>query len=159
MPNLQDLGMTNHLCIIFTHKFQNNMAEAASLYSIPSRLRRMENMHIVFWLLKDVSWCLNFKPLGVLMIFPTLLVAIYITHKNRHIKSELAHNLAVIFWITANSTWMIVEFMDIDEQEIWRGVDGRHLSVIPFGIGMVILAYYYLFQRKNEFKSEHEVTL
>ena len=55
--------------------------------------------------------------------------------------------------------WMIVEFMGIDEQEILSGVDGRHLSVIPFAIGMLILAYYYLFQRKSELNSEHEVTL
>jgi len=119
-------------------------------YSIPSRLRRMENMHIVFWLLKDTSWCLNFKPLAILMIFPTLIVAIWITHKNRSIASELVHNLAVIFWITANSTWMIVEFLAVDENIIWQNFTGRHLAIIPFAIGLLILVYYYVFQRKVE---------
>lgn len=119
-------------------------------YSIPSRLRRMENMHILFWLLKDVSWCLDFKPLAILMIFPTLIVAIWITHKNRDIASELAHNLAVIFWITANSAWMLVEFMGIDEDLIWRNFTGRHLAIIPFSIGLLILIYYYVFHRKQE---------
>lgn len=117
-------------------------------YSIPSRLRRMENMHIVFWLLKDLSWCLNFKPLAIVMIFPTMIVAIWITYKNRSIASELAHNLAVIFWIAANSTWMIVEFMAIDEDILWRNFTGRHLAIIPFAIGLLILIYYYVIHPK-----------
>ncbi len=128
-------------------------------YSIPARLRRMENMHIVFWLFKDISWCLNFKVLGVFMVIPTLLVAIYITVKNKNIKSELAHNLAVIFWIAANSTWMICEFTGLDGKLIYANITGRYLALIPFSIGMLILAYYYIFQRKYELKSEHEVTL
>ncbi|MEP7267388.1 MAG: hypothetical protein ABI844_07135, partial [Saprospiraceae bacterium] len=74
------------------------------IYSIPAHLRRYENLHILFWLLKDISWCLNFKPLAITMIFPTMIVAIYITNKNKEIISELMHNLAVIFWIAANST-------------------------------------------------------
>jgi hypothetical protein len=127
-------------------------------YSIPSRLRRMENMHILFWLLKDVSWCLDFKPLAILMIFPTLIVAIWITHKNRLITSELANNLAVIFWITANSVWMLVEFMAIDEDLIWRNFTGRHLAIIPFTIGLLILVYYYLFNRKAETEQTPEKT-
>jgi hypothetical protein len=118
----------------------------------------MENMHILFWLLKDVSWCLDFKPLAILMIFPTLIVAIWITHRNRYIASELAHNLAVIFWITANSTWMLVEFMGIDENLIWRNFTGRHLAIIPFTIGLLILVYYYLFNRKSESEEVEEKT-
>ena len=47
-----------------------------NIYSIPDRFRRMENMHIIFWLLKDISWCLFWKPLGIAMIFPTLIIAI-----------------------------------------------------------------------------------
>jgi len=44
------------------------------------------------------------------MIVPTIGLAIYITFVNRNIKSELAHNLAVCFWICANSVWMAGEF-------------------------------------------------
>lgn len=126
-------------------------------YTIPAQLRRMENLHIVFWLFKDVSWCLNFKPLGILMIIPTLLVAIYITNKNKEIKSEFAHNLAVIFWITANSTWMICEFTGIDEKLIYGNIEGRYLAIIPFAIGILILAYYYIFQFKKDVTEEDEM--
>jgi hypothetical protein len=47
-------------------------------YRIPLAYRRMENLHIVFWLIKDISWCMIWKPLGILMIFPTLIIAIII---------------------------------------------------------------------------------
>jgi len=61
-------------------------------YVIPARYRRMENMHIVFWLFKDISWCMTWKVLGIAMIFPTLIVAIIIAWRTRNVKSELAHN-------------------------------------------------------------------
>ena len=44
------------------------------------------------------------------MILPTLSLAIYITWKNRAERAELFHNLAVCFWISANSIWMYGEF-------------------------------------------------
>jgi hypothetical protein len=126
-------------------------------YTIPAKLRRMENLHIVFWLFKDVSWCLNFQPLGILMIIPTLLVAVNITHKNKANKAEFAHNLAVIFWITANSTWMICEFTGFDEKLIYGNITGRYLAIIPFAIGILILAYYYIFQYKQDVAEENEM--
>src|SRR5688500_13167211 len=67
------------------------------LYTIPSRFRKMENMHIVFWLLKDISWCLTWKILAMLMIIPTLVISIVIAWRTRKVQSELAHNLAVSF--------------------------------------------------------------
>ena len=53
------------------------------------------------------------------------------------------HNLAIDFWITANCTWMVGEFFMLEENLI--GSYGlRQLSIIPFGIGLLILGYYYL---------------
>src|SRR6476661_5389894 len=72
------------------------------LFAIPQRYRRMENLHILFWLLKDISWCMVWRPLGLLMIIPTLAVAIVITIRTRRYMSEFCHNLAVVFWILAN---------------------------------------------------------
>ena len=123
-----------------------------SLYSVPNRLRSMENMHVVFWLLKDISWCMVWKPLGIAMIVPTLSIAIWIAWKNRQIKPELAHNLAIIFWITANSYWMISEFLGFDEVLIWRDFTGKQLALIPFVTGALILLYYYAIQRPKEIK-------
>jgi hypothetical protein len=129
------------------------------VYSIPARYRKMENMHIVFWLLKDISWCMIWKTLGIAMIIPTLTIAIVIAWRTRHIKSELAHNLAVAFWISANSLWMIAEFLHFDEMHVWRQFTGKHLSLIPFVIGTVILLYYYAVQRRQEINEKTVVTM
>ena len=130
-----------------------------SVYAVPANFRRMENMHVVFWLFKDISWCMIWKELGIIMIVPTLTIAIWISWKNRQMKSELAHNLAIVFWISANSYWMISEFLAFDEMEIWNEFTGKHLSLIPFFAGVFILAYYYLVQRPKEIKQNKAVTM
>jgi hypothetical protein len=124
------------------------------LYVIPARYRKMENMHIVFWLFKDISWCMIWKVLGIAMIFPTLIISIIIAWRTRQLKSELAHNLAITFWISANSLWMISEFFGFDTMPVGNYFKGKHLALIPFAIGVLILAYYYAFQKRYEEKEE-----
>lgn len=121
-----------------------------SSYVIPARYRQMENMHILFWLVKDISWCLVWKPLGMAMIVPTLLAAVVIAWRTREVKSELAHNLAVIFWIVANSYWMISEFFHFDETKVWGSITGKDMAVVPFAIGILILVVYYGVIRPRE---------
>lgn len=127
------------------------------MYVIPARYRKMENMHILFWLLKDVAWCMIWKVLGLVMIFPTLIISIIIAWRTRSFKSELAHNLAITFWISANSYWMISEFFGFDERHIAFGIEGKYMAVIPFLTGVLILVYYYLFQKPNESREEAKV--
>lgn len=127
-------------------------------YIIPAKYRRMENMHIVFWIIKDISWCLSLKWLGILMVVPTLTVALLITWRTRRIVSELAHNLAVALWIIANSYWMISEFFEFDTVIITGTITGKHLALIPFIAGSLILMYYYLMQRPKEMKKESSAT-
>lgn len=130
-----------------------------SLYSIPARFRKMENLHIVFWIIKDMSWCMGWTYLGITMIVPTLLVAVFIAWRTREIHSELAHNLAVAFWICANSTWMIMEFINKDATLFFGMLTGKQLSMIPFAIGSLILIYYYLIQRPREIELNRTTTL
>ena len=113
------------------------------LYHITYKFRKVENLHILLWLIKDACWALNLKLPALIMIIPTMLVAILITWHTRKITGELLHNLAINFWITANCTWMIGEFFGWDVNLI--GTYGlRQFSVLPFGIGLSILGYYYL---------------
>jgi hypothetical protein len=124
-------------------------------YQIPLKYRKMENLHIVFWLLKDISWCLVFKPLGIAMIFPTLIISIVIAYRTRQLLSELCHNIAISFWITANAYWMISEFFKFDERIVFGSITFKELAIIPFGIGIIILAYYYLYIKvKYKHKAE-----
>lgn len=125
------------------------------VYSIPANFRRTENLHILLWLLKDVCWATNLRIPGLIMIVPTLTVAFVITWQTRHMTSELFHNLAVVFWISANCCWMIGEFFHLDEN-IWHGYGLRQAAIIPFALGLGVLAYYYivLYKRKeNEYTS------
>lgn len=111
-------------------------------YAIPMRFRRVENLHILLWLIKDACWAMNLRWAGVFMIVPTLTVAILITWQTRHMRAECLHNLAVNFWITANCTWMIGEFFGWDEGLI-GGYGLRQMAVIPFSIGLLLLIPYY----------------
>ena len=115
------------------------MSDNKVIYSIPARFRRIENLHILFWLIKDACWALNLHVPALIMIVPTMLAALVITWQTRKIFSELMHNLAVVFWIVANCTWMIGEFYGWDE-----GTFGlRNMALLPFSIGLIILAVYY----------------
>lgn len=107
------------------------------MYTIPARFRVVENLHILFWLVKDISWAMLWKPIGIAMLVPTICVAVLITWQTRKMKAELFHNLAIVFWIAANGYWMITEFMGLDEP--WR-----YYTAIPFGIGLFFILSYYL---------------
>jgi hypothetical protein len=126
----------------------NKNKETETEYSIPSKYRKMENMHIVFWLFKDLAWCMGIKTLGIAMIFPTLIISVIITYRNKESISELCHNLAVTVWILANSYWMISEFFNFDTEPI-LGYHYKDLAIIPFSIGIIILGYYYLIYNKK----------
>lgn len=121
-------------------------------YNIPLKFRKMENLHIVFWLFKDLSWCLSFKWLAGVMIVPTLLVSIIIAWNTRHFVSELCHNLAITIWIMANSYWMITEFLHIDDKLVFGDITYKNLAIIPFVIGIIILAYYYVYWKPRHAK-------
>ncbi|WP_201980112.1 hypothetical protein [Hymenobacter rubidus] len=133
--------------------------ETAEVYSIPAAYRKMENTHILFWLLKDIAWCLVWRPLGLLMVLPTLGIAIVIAWRTRAYASELAHNLAIVFWITANSLWMSSEFFGFDTVQITPHITGKHLALVPFLTGLGILLYYYLVTKPREDRAAEVATL
>lgn len=119
------------------------------LYSIPIKYRRMENFHIVFWIFKDISWCILFRPLGIAMIFPTLIIAVIIAWRTRHFVSEACHNMAIVLWIIANSYWMISEFFEFDTAIVYGSITYKHLSLIPFIAGGLCLAWYYVYWKPS----------
>jgi len=99
------------------------------------QLRGKENLHIVLWLIKDFCWIMMYRPLGMLMIAPTLALALHLTWQYRHLRSELFHNLAVTSWIVANSVWMTGEFFFDDSL--------RPLASIFFFTGLGFILYFY----------------
>ncbi len=99
-------------------------------------IRSYENLHILMWLMKDTCWVLLLKVPAMIMIVPTMLVAIHITWLRKHIISDLFHNLAVCFWISANSIWMVGELYFDD------GL--RSTATVLFVGGLVTVFTYYL---------------
>lgn len=98
------------------------------------KIRKYESLHIVFWLIKDSCWMLQFKWLGILMVIPTLTIAliiVYITRKTH----DVYINLAVLFWISANSFWMFIEFFTTGELKL--------LASIPFSLGFIFVGFYF----------------
>lgn len=129
------------------------MSQTKTQFELPINLRRYENLHIIFWLLKDMAWSMGWRFMGVSMIIPTLLISIYMTKKFKGNPSEWYHNLAVICWIVANSYWMISEFFGFEELIIFSWIKWVHLALIPFISGLLLIAYFYLFKRtKNDQK-------
>lgn len=125
-------------------------------YIIPLKYRKMENLHIVFWLFKDIAWCMIWKPLGIVMIFPTLIISILIAWRTRQYMSELCHNVAITVWISANSYWMISEFLKFDTLPLFGEYTYKHLAIIPFFIGVFCLGFYYFIwkpKHKNELET------
>lgn len=118
-------------------------------FELPLKLRKFENFHIIFWLIKDMSWSMGWRILGISMIFPTLLISIYMTKKLKGNPSEWHHNLAVICWIVANSYWMISEFFGFEEIIIFGSFKWVHLALIPFLLGLIFIVYFYLVIRKK----------
>ena len=100
-----------------------------------SKIRAYENLHILLWLVKDTCWVMLWETGGIIMIVPTISVAFHITWINRKIPSELFHNLAICFWIMANSIWMIGEFFFEDSL--------RHIAIIFFMAGLATVFIYY----------------
>jgi len=103
-----------------------------------NQFRKIENFHIVLWLIKDFCWVSDYKIIGLIMIIPTIIVALYITWKLRESVSELAHNVAVSLWILANSTWMIGEFFYHDTTRVF--------AKVFFVLGLLSIATFYFFR-------------
>lgn len=100
----------------------------------PENIRKHENLHIVFWLIKDSCWMLELRWLGILMIIPTLTIALLIVFVTRK-TVDLYINLGILFWICANSLWMYVEFF----------TDGKYklAAAVPFTLGFLFTGIFY----------------
>ena len=94
-----------------------------------SSIKKAENFHIILWLFKDLFWVADIHLAGMIMIIPTISLAIYITWKTRSHIEDMLINLAVTFWITANSIWMMGEFFYNDGM--------RPYSIAFFILGLI----------------------
>lgn len=104
-------------------------------------IKKYENIHIGLWLLKDICWMMEFKILGVIMVIPTISMAVYIMFKTFN-SEDFFINLAVFFWIMANSIWMISEFFNL----------GTKYFGLPFFILGIVVFLIYSYKTKGRFQ-------
>lgn len=104
----------------------------------------LEYAHVLLWLLKDTCWAMHWTTFGSIMVVPTVLAAYVITWIQRKRAVVLVHNLAISFWISANSLWMLAEFYEMEPQlKPW--------AVVGFGLGLAILLGWYAVQGWQKF--------
>ncbi|GCD79129.1 hypothetical protein [Schleiferia thermophila] len=103
------------------------------------KLKSLDTLHIPVWLAKDIAWILVYKPLGVAMILPAVFIAVYICIKTISEKLLFFQNLAILFWISANSTWMAGEFFDFS----YKGP-----AMVLFLLGVISIARHYYLEVK-----------
>ena len=85
---------------------------------------KSENIHIILWLIKDMSWLMSWKLLGLAMVIPTIIVSI----------------------IIAKNSWMIGEFFFKDS---WRMI-----ALGFFSLGAITILYYHIVIKKYSKKSD-----
>jgi hypothetical protein len=111
------------------------------------RNRILENLHIPFWLIKDACWAMVWKPIGLLMIMPTVSLAIYLAIRTRKKPKDFLPNLAIACWITANSIWMCDDFYLL-------GI--KMFCLVFFSIGIISIAIWIWKYFPDEWKKSAE---
>ena len=100
--------------------------------------RRLENVHVALWLIKDYSWCTTTRWLGLAMAVTTIALAVAVARASRHSLQDFAHDVAACCWIAANITWMIGEFYFSDGTRRYaRGF---------FYLGLTCIALFYAYE-------------
>ncbi len=71
-----------------------------------------ENIHIVFWLLKDFAWVIHFRAFGMLMAIPTFVLSVYMAVKS------LSHCFDVYYkWMFLQIRYVIKSTEGTETQE------------------------------------------
>ena len=68
------------------------------------------------------------------MMVPTLFLAAYLVYKTWGIV-DVFINTAILFWIMANSFWMMMEFFNDNQY--------KYFASIPFGLGFIFVGIFY----------------
>ncbi|TAF74468.1 MAG: hypothetical protein EAZ53_08780 [Bacteroidetes bacterium] len=97
--------------------------------------KQLDNFHIVLWLMKDIFWVREEQFWGVLMIMPTVGVAMILTIQSIRQKQGFYSNFAILCWMVADSTWMADEFFVLNIEWLTLGL---------FALGIASMIYYYV---------------
>jgi len=117
-------------------------------------IRGCENVHIYFWICKDLGWIFNNKEVGLLFGTCALLWIIILAHNYKKEKDyeEIYFLLPTFLWLFGNYLWMLGNLI--------YGTDVfRFCASCIMMIGLVSIIFYFAFlKKKNIFVSNVEKT-
>jgi uncharacterized membrane protein len=91
----------------------------------------ISDLHFPLWLLKDFLWMADLPIFSLILAIPAILVALWICMMTAG--KTLSENKMVLFWLIANTSWMISEKFDVNI--MW-------ISYLFFGIGIIEIIKY-----------------
>ena len=98
--------------------------------------REYENIHILFWLGKDVAWINLIPSMWVIFLVPTFGIAwdmVFVTFWKKHLMIDHAHNVTILIWVMANAIWagdFLIVFLYIPLE--WNPPPSAYTLNIPF---------------------------
>jgi lysylphosphatidylglycerol synthetase-like protein (DUF2156 family) len=95
-------------------------------FSYFRNFRQYENIHMMFWLAKDLAWNETKIILWFLFLVPTIAAStdfFIIASKEKNTVIEMAHYASTITWVLGNVVWALGEFFydDYDSPiKLWK---------------------------------------
>ncbi len=117
-------------------------------------IRGCENVHIYFWILKDIGWIFNNKITGVFFGTCALIWLIILAYNYNKQKDyeEIYFLLPTFLWLFANYLWMFGNL--IYDTDVFRFGSS---CIMMFGL--ILIIYYFAFlKKKNYFLQDFEKT-
>jgi hypothetical protein len=142
-----------------------------------NQLKAKENLHVVFWLLKDFAWLMHFRLLGMTMVLPTILLGFWITLRTYRLavlaseefakrdefvgladsesgingKSSIREIWSDFYHNLAISCWILGNGVWMTG-EFFFDDSIRPLAMPFFFLGLLVVSFYYVFVGKRTVK-------
>lgn len=91
----------------------------------------ISDLHFPLWLLKDFLWMADLPIFSLILAIPAILVSLWLCMMTAG--KSLSENKMILFWLIANTSWMLSEKFDLNI--LW-------LSYLCFGIGIIEIIKY-----------------
>ncbi len=91
----------------------------------------ISDLHFPLWLLKDFMWMADLPIISLILAVPAILVSLWLCMMTAG--KSLSENKMILFWLLANTNWMVSEKFEVPT--IW-------LAYIFFGLGLIEIIVY-----------------
>lgn len=133
--------MSSYKIIEDSSKYIANTFTSPLTYKLFYSVRYIENIHLYWWLLKDLGWSLGLVDLGITfgIIAIIWICALFYHAYELNSGEEMYFVIAVFLWLLGNFLWMNGELENNDD-DIGR-LDGRYSMIF----GIILIVFYHIF--------------